>query len=229
MTRDGRESSPSAAARRVGWAQLVGTVALGLAIAYSPLWAPSVVRAFGMSLPGDGPLTALWRNWIAVAVLLGYVAVVERRKLSSLLMTKPRPGDLQWAIYLFGAVMVYSWIIGVIRPQPANSGVETITALPVLGVIALILTAAITEEILFRGYPIERIAMLTGHRWIGAAISLAIFLVPHLVFFTPEWLLYQGPGTLAIYVLYLWRRNLYACMLMHLLINAPILIPTIFG
>ena len=79
-------------------------------------------------------------------------------------------------------------------------------------------------------YPIERITDLTGRRWLGVAVSAAVFVAPHVVFFSPEWLLYQGgAGALATYALYLWRRNLPACMLLHLLINAPILIPTVLG
>lgn len=213
----------------VGWARLVGTIAIGLGISYAPTWMSPVARTVGVDLPGEGPLRALWMNWSAVVVLLGYVTMVERRSFASLLLTRPRASDLRCALYFFGALMAYSFLLALIRPQPANSGQDTITALGVFGVIALIFTAAITEEILFRGYPIERITLLTGRRWVATAVSLAIFVAPHLVFFAPDWLLYQGPGTLAIYVLYLWRRNLYTCMFLHLLVNAPLLIPTILG
>lgn len=193
------------------------------------MWVPSLVRSLGLDLPGDGPLAALWLNWLTVALLLVYIRSFERLPLASVLLTRPSARDLEWALYFFGSVMVYAWLIRLIRPQAANTGVETISALPILGVVALIFTAAITEEILYRGYPIERLATLTGHRWIGVVVSLALFVISHLIFFSPDWLLYQGPGTLAIYALYLWRRNLYACMLTHLLINAPILIPTILA
>lgn len=208
------------------WGQL-GTVSVGLVIAYFPTWAPSAFRKLGLDLPGDGPITALWVNWLAVIVLLGYVFLVERAGLASLLMTHPNQADLEWALYFFGAVMAYSWVASLIREQPLNEGTETIAAMPVLAVIALVITTGITEEILFRGYPIERLTTLTGRRWIGATVSIMIFVAPHLVFFSPDWLLYQGFGTAAIYALYLWRRNLYACMLLHVLINAPILIPAV--
>jgi membrane protease YdiL (CAAX protease family) len=92
-------------------------------------------------------------------------------------------------------------------------------------VIGIILTAAITEEILFRGYPIERIKELTGKAWLATAISFIIFVIPHVKFFGITWLLYHGIGTIMIYVLYLWRKNLYACMILHLLVNLPILLP----
>lgn len=184
-------------------------VALGLGLAYLTMWAGPVTRALGGDLPGEGPLTVLWLNWVAVAVLLAHVVLVERRPLASLLLTRPRPGDLRYAVLLWGLVMSWSWLIGVLRPQPPDTGTATITALPVLGVLGLVVTAAVTEEILLRAYPTERITELTGRRWLGVGVSAAVFIAPHLVFFSPEWLLYQGgAGTLATYALYLWRRNL---------------------
>ncbi len=209
---------------------LLPVVALGLGLAYLPVWAGPVVRALGGDLPGGGPLTAVWLNWAAVAVLLSHVLLVERRPLASLLLTRPRSEDLRCAVLLWGLVMGWSWLVGLVRPQPPDAGTATITALPVLGVVALVVTAAITEEILMKAYPIERITDLTGRRWLGVAVSAAVFVAPHVVFFSPEWLLYQGgAGTLATYALYLRRRNLPACMLLHLMVNAPILIPTVLG
>jgi ABC-type sulfate transport system permease component len=54
-----------------------------------------------------------------------------------------------------------------------------------------------------------------------------VFVIPHVSFFGPSWLLHQLPGAIAIAAFVLVRRNLPAAMLLHLLINAPILIPTI--
>lgn len=68
---------------------------------------------------------------------------------------------------------------------------------------------------------------MTGRRWIAVALTLPFFVVPHLVFFGPTWLLYHASGTAAIYVLYPWRRNLVACMMLRAGANLPILIPTI--
>jgi membrane protease YdiL (CAAX protease family) len=204
-------------------------IGAGLVLAYLTMWVPPAARAAGVDLPGDGPVTALWLNWLAVALLLGYVRFVERQTLASLLLTRPSRSDLEYAVLAWGVVMAWSWLIGLIRPQPPNEGTDTITALPVVAVAALVVTAAVTEEILFRAYPIERLTALTGRRAIGVAVSAALFVAPHLTFFSLDWLLYQGIGTLAVYVLYLWRRNLPACMLLHLLSNAPILIPTVLS
>lgn len=54
--------------------------------------------------------------------------------------------------------------------------VDTVAASgPVWLVLAAVLTASVVEELLFRAYPIERLARLTGARWPGALLSLAAF------------------------------------------------------
>ncbi|BDI21702.1 abortive infection protein [Herbiconiux sp. L3-i23] len=202
-------------------------IALGLGIAYAAMWLPVATRMAGFELEITGPAASIVWNLIATGALLAYVLLVERRPLSSIRLVRPRGKDLEWALILFGCHMGWSWLARTLWPPSADPGTATITAMPEVQVIALILSAAVCEEILYRGYPIERLTELTGHRVIAVALTAPIFVAPHLIFFDPQWLLYNGTGTLAIYVLYLWRRNLVACMVLHLGINAPILIPTV--
>ncbi|SDQ56433.1 CPBP family intramembrane glutamic endopeptidase [Microbacterium sp. cf332] len=199
------------------------------------MWLPQILRGAGVdprpalaAIGLDGPAAAVFWNALAAALILAWVFGVERRRLSSLRIVRPTGKDLEWALIFFGAAMTWSWLAQLIRPQEVtDSGSATIAALPVLTVVAMILSAAIFEEILFRGYPLERLIELTGRRWVAVATTLPFFVLPHLVTFGPEWLLYHASGTVAIYVLYLWRRNLVACMLLHAAVNAPILIPTV--
>lgn len=180
---------------------------------------------FGLEGP---PSSNLWK-WAGALLLLGLVVWGERRGLASLLITKPSGKDIEWAFYVFGGVMAWSWLASLIAPQKENAGVEMIVSMGVPGVLLLILTAAVTEEIAFRGYLQERLGSLMRSRWIGAAVSLLIFVAPHIVFFGPSWLLHQLVGALALVTFTLVRRNLVATMLLHVLINAPILIPTVIA
>ncbi|GLU49103.1 CPBP family intramembrane glutamic endopeptidase [Nocardiopsis ansamitocini] len=207
------------------WAVVLG----GLGLAYSPMWLPRVREATGIDIGITGPASSIVWNALAVALLIGYVHAVERRGLDSVRLVRPCGTDLEWALVLFGCHMGWTWIVHTLWPPPTDTGTATITALPIVVVFAVVVSAAVFEEILYRGYPIERLTELTGHRWIALVCTLPLFIVPHLFFFGPQWLLYHGSGTLAIYVLFLWRRNLVACMLLHLGINLPILIPTIAG
>jgi membrane protease YdiL (CAAX protease family) len=51
---------------------------------------------------------------------------------------------------------------------------------PALWVVVLImLRAGIAEEIFYRGYAIERLASLTGSKWLGALVPLIVFAAAH--------------------------------------------------
>lgn len=176
-----------------------------------------------------GPASSNPWKWGGALLLLALVFWGERRGLASLLITKPSGKDIEWAFYVFGGVMAWSWVASLIAPQEENVGVGMIVSMGIPGVLLLIATAAITEEIAFRGYLQERLGSLMRSRWIGAAVSLAIFIAPHVVFFGPSWLLHQLAGTLALVAFTLIRRNLVATMTLHALINAPILIPTVMA
>ena len=208
-----------------------GVALVGLGLAFLPSWAPSLLRGWGVELPSHlGPASSIAWNIVAVSLLLLYILLVERRGLSSIRIVRPTGKDLEWALILFGIHMGFAWLVRTLWPPPSSdSGSDEIAAMPLILVVALIISAAVFEEILFRGYPLERLTELTHHRWIALVVTVPLFVIPHLMFFGPQWLLYQGSGTLVIYVLYLWRRNLVACMLLHLLINLPILIPAITG
>lgn len=45
--------------------------------------------------------------------------------------------------------------------------------------LVIVGTAVVTEEILWCGYPIERLTEVTGYVWIGAAVSGIVFLAVH--------------------------------------------------
>jgi uncharacterized protein len=62
-------------------------------------------------------------------------------------------------------------------------GVSRISALPVGVLVLLVITAGITEEILYRGYPIERLAAMTGNVWLGAVAAYVVFVGLHIPVF----------------------------------------------
>lgn len=200
---------------------------IGLAIAYLPTYIHKLVDALGVQIGPDGPASILLWNWLAVGMLLGYIVCVERQRLASIFLVKPKEKDIEWAFWFWGIAMGVSWLASILFPPEANQGTAQLLNYPLIVLIGIIVTTAVTEEILFRGYPIERLKVLTGKAWLAVATSFIIFILPHITFFGPEWLLYHGIGTVMIYVLYVWRKNLYACMLLHLLVNIPILLPAL--
>lgn len=210
--------------RRRNWLIMLA----GLAIAYSPQYINPVLRSLGVSWSFiQGPPSVLLWNWLAVAALFVLILRVERTTLASIGLRRPTWQDVQWGAIFWGLSSLISTGIQAIYPLPPSAGLDLLLALPIPVLIALILTTSISEEILFRGYPIERLRVLTGHIWLGVLASFTLFVLPHLIFFGPQWLLYQGVGAVLFYVLYLWRRSLMACIVMHLLGNSLLLIPAL--
>ncbi len=83
----------------------------------------------------------------------------------------------------------------------------------------MVLTAGITEEILFRGYPIERLYELTGNMYIAAFLPWLAFTLLHVYF--------RGVGG----AIQIGARSIPACMTMHILNDACafLLLPYIPG
>lgn len=86
--------------------------------------------------------------------------------------------------------------------------------------LILVTRAAVSEELLFRGYPIERLLELTRNHLIAGIVPWAAFTVAHLSFWGWAQLIVAGYGGLVLTVLYLWRRNLWANMLAHWIADA---------
>jgi membrane protease YdiL (CAAX protease family) len=107
------------------------------------------------------------------------------------------------------------------------SGIEQLAAYPLLFVLALALTAALTEEILYRGFPIERIAERTGSTVVAAGITVLFFIIFHIPYWGVGGALQVSVNAVLLTLLYLWRRNVVACILTHVITNiyAFIIIP----
>ncbi len=224
-----RPQSSNIRSKGNGWRSKL-IIFIGLAIAFlTPKYFYTVTEWLGIASASGGPPSVFLPMWLTSVLLVGFVLLVERRPLSSLSITKPTGKDIKWAFYFFGAEVTWSWLMSVALDAKQNDGVDSITSLSVATVVGLIITAAVTEEIIHRGYLLERIAKLTGALWVGTIVSFIIFIVPHIAYFGWVWLPTHGIGAVLIYVFYLWRRNLPATMLLHLLGNAPILLPTIMG
>ncbi|MGY6629364.1 MAG: CPBP family intramembrane glutamic endopeptidase [Wenzhouxiangella sp.] len=203
-------------------------IILGLVIAYSPMYLNRLARSLGASWEWmGGPESVLVWNWAVTIVLFTFVLVVERRGLSSIGFRKPAVLDFVLVIIFWIVSVAASAILHSLLPPSPSGGLEVMLAFSIPMLVLIVFTASVTEEIFYRGYAIERLAELLGSVWIAVAISFLIFLLPHIAFFGPHWILYQGVGVVLIYVLYVWRRNLWACMLLHLLGNLMILFPAL--
>ena len=173
--------------------------------------------------------------WALAVLVLLYVVVVERRPLSSIGLKTPGLRDLVFACLATGVAAVGMTVIFFVvfpafhlKLATTSANAALLTA-PFWVRFWTVVRAAFTEEILFRGYGIERLGQWTGSLWIAGVVTLVFFTTAHLAGWGPAVLLNAGWGGLVLTLFYLWRRNLWANILAHWLVDAVgfLLIPAL--
>ena len=98
-----------------------------------------------------------------------------------------------------------------------EGGLATLLALPVWYRLLAVVIGGAAEEVLYRGYGIERLSWLTGNDWLSAAISTALFGCAH----APMWgwgaasTTFASGGFMDLY--YLATRDLTALIIAHVM------------
>ena len=101
-------------------------------------------------------------------------------------------------------------------------GTDKIKSFPVWLGLWIFLSSSIAEEFLYRGFVLERLGQVCGNIWIGGLITLIWFTAMHLPLGLVYSLTIVLPATIMITALYIWRRDLVANIIVHLVFNAPI-------
>lgn len=166
---------------------------------------------------------------LALGVLL-FTHKVEKRPLSSIGW---QPLSLKWTFIAIGIGVLLSLLVPVLTllvtplfpPTDTGTVTDVSSRFPWWILLLSVLTAGVTEEILFRGYPLERLLSGTNKTWLSAGISLIFFVAVH----AAGWNLAHIVGVVlplgaALTGLYLWRRNLLFVMIVHLVIDLPLVI-----
>ncbi|GLQ87775.1 hypothetical protein GCM10007898_13430 [Dyella flagellata] len=162
--------------------------------------------------------------WGLVAALLGYVIKVERRPLASVGFR--RPGWKDWSLAFFVGLLILAClglIYYVVFPAlnwSENQHLAQLATIPYWLNGLIVVRAAVSEELLFRGYAVERLQELTGSRFVAGALSCSVFALDHVGSWGWHHVLVAGAAGAIFTVFYLWRRNLWACMLAHFIVDA---------
>lgn len=182
--------------------------------------------SFGLNDYGE-KTTALGLMWAVLLLLALHIRWQEKRGAASVGLVRITLRQVAIAV---GLGILFSLLIPVIYTVlplifgEMSSGLDETAAYPFPLLFFGILTAAVTEELLFRAYPLERVQELGGSRWVAGGISVAFFCLLHL----PSWDLYHVFGVvlplgIILTLVYLRTRNLLFTMIIHFMIDLPLL------
>jgi uncharacterized protein len=161
---------------------------------------------------------AVW--WAFAAIILVWVVRVERLPLSSIELKRPTFGTIGWGLGFFvlmtSVMLSFAVIILALGMHQDMATTRSFIAVPLWLQCATMIRTGVCEEILYRGYPVERIGGLTGRRWIGALVALAAFVAAHIGWGLSQFVVVAFGGVL-LTILYLWKGDLPACMIAHAL------------
>lgn len=162
--------------------------------------------------------------WSWVALMLLYVGMVERRPLSSIGFRRPGVWDgvlgaLTGVLILVALGLMY-YVLFPLLHWSEQQQLSQVAVMPRWLSVLIVVRAAVSEEILFRGYAIERLQQLTGSRSIAGVVSCLVFTLDHIGFWGWHHVFIAGLAGAVLTLLYLWRRNLWINMLAHFMVDA---------
>ena len=167
--------------------------------------------------------------WLATLVILAIVLFWHRLPLTSIGLSRPSPADICLGAMCTAPLLILSLAVGGLldvfgAPPSGPTQAALILSLPVWLQLFVAITAGFTEEILFRGYAIERATLVTGNRIAGALIPILIFGVVHTPFWgLPHAIIACSTG-FWLSLLYLWRRNLWVTITAHALLDGVLFV-----
>jgi membrane protease YdiL (CAAX protease family) len=165
---------------------------------------------------------AVW--WALIGSVLLYVRRVEMRPLRSIGFRGLTSWDIPIAlsaalVILAGIAAIYYGALPMLHLSESQQ-VRQLAATPLWWRLISVVRAAVGEEIVFRGYAIERGQELFGSLRIASVFSWIVFTLEHVSAWGWSHILIAGFGGLILTLLYLWRRNLCVNILAHFLVDA---------
>lgn len=162
--------------------------------------------------------------WMLAALVLVIVIGWEAQPISSIGLA------LRWESIILGLLLavvfirlvapVLYWMVNRIGTSGFEEGLAKLSHMPIWFLLFAAITGGVVEELLYRGYAIERLATLTGSYGWASLISTTVFAMVHL----PMWgwgpvaTFFVSGGLIALF--YIWTQDLVACMIGHAVTDA---------
>ena len=168
-----------------------------------------------------------------VALTLLYVRAVEKRPLASIGFRKPSLRDglsgIGCAILVMVVLSVVYYLVFPLLHVNEDPQINKVFNNPAWWLALSVLRAGVSEEVLFRGYPIERLQELTGSRALAALLPLVLFALAHVAPWGWAHMLVAGIGGALLTLLYMWRRNLWANIFAHCIVDGVAVIGAVLS
>lgn len=182
----------------------------------------------GMSSYTSWMLSVSVDKIICTAMLLGIVIFVERRPLQSVGLVPLTRLDFVLGVALFAAIIVVSAGFNTVLYKLFPGFVTAVGSEPTQmlesGPVALVLFEVFAngffEEIAARGYAIDRLQAATGSLLLASVIALVLDLAVHVPFWGWKYPIVILPAQTLFVLMYIWLRNISACIVAHIAINA---------
>lgn len=176
----------------------------------------------GTDIPARIGREAVW--WGIGAIAIAWVVAVEKLPLASIGLKPPTWRTFAWgiagALAMIATVMLsYAVIFPAFGLKMNMAAVDAVTKVPIWLMLATMLRAGVVEEIIFRGYAIERLEALTGNKWLAATVSALAFIAIHVSGWGFAQLIVVTFGAILLSLLYLWRRDLLCNIIAHTLVD----------
>ena len=160
--------------------------------------------------------------WSVTLLVLLIVVMYERQPLSSIGL-----GKLTWrglglgvgaGLVLFFLFPVLQQVVQLLGLPISSDKAKLLADMPAWMLFLLALRAGVMEEVLYRGYPFERLLSLTGSKAVAATVPLLVFILTHLNWGAGHLLFVTMAGGI-LTLLYLWKRNLWINIIAHFLVD----------
>ena len=203
-------------------------ICIGLILVF-PLFSVPVQGSIHNLVPKIGEIDARVVTeaaiWLYAAIVLATALFWEGRTLASIGLRELTFASLGFAIggaaAMVGAGALAAYVVyGLLhQPQHADAQAAALVNGSVIYAMCLAVRAGVIEEIFYRGLAIEQLTILTGYRWLSAFLATVLFVVIHALHF--DWIQLIPIGAVAIVLtgLYLWRRDLWANIIAHIVVD----------
>ena len=183
---------------------------------------------FGMAQSDAHIVSGLVIHWVTLAGLVAVIVFWERLPLASIGLRPVRWWTIPAGLLAGVAITFLSGaFLSAIRSSSDAHYAVYLQSLPFILRLALVVTAGIFEEVLYRGYALERLTTIWRSKWAAAAVTVALFILAHLPVIGFAFLLPVAVVSVLVTLLYLWKRDLILNMVAHSTIDgiALLLVP----